>query len=180
MKLLVAYETGHGSTAEIAGTIGTAIEQARADVQVDVMRCRDVEDASVYDAYIIGSPVWYGKWLGPARAFAKNNGDLLADHPTAVFFVSAQAAMSEEERAKARDSYLPKILATMPDVEPVSIGNFAGVLDYTKYNLALSLMIKALCAAVGGPTSGTHDFRDMDAIRQWATDTYEAMRQQAG
>lgn len=176
MKVFVAYETGHGSTAETAEEIAKVIREAGADVEVQ--RCRDVKDPNGYDAYIVGSPIWVGKWLGPARAFVKDNASMLADHPTAIFMTSG-AAVDEEGRQMVIDRWLPGILSAMSGVEPVAIGNFPGVLNFPEYNIAVRLMMKAICAVSGAPTSGVHDFRDMDEIRQWATETYEIFRGRA-
>ena len=80
MKILVAYETGHGTTAEIAEAIGEVMREAAAEV--DVVRCRKVEDVSGYDAFVVGSPIWGFKWLKPATVFLKKNGELLCQRPT--------------------------------------------------------------------------------------------------
>ncbi len=177
MRVLVAYETGHGSTAEIAQTIGEVLEQAGLEVVVE--RCRQVADVSGYDAFVVGAPVWATKWLKPARAFLRENAHLLCERPTAIFITSG-AASDGKGKQMAMRSYVPKVLAVAPGLQPVAMGNFAGVISFPKYSLPMRLMMKALCKAQGMPTSGIVDLRDWDEIRTWAKDVYEAFENAPG
>ncbi|MFO7948496.1 MAG: flavodoxin domain-containing protein [Armatimonadota bacterium] len=175
MRVLVAYETGHGSTEDTAEEIGEVMRQAGAEVEVE--RCRKIEDVDGYDAYVLGSPIWAGKWLRPARAFIKKNKESLADRPTAIFMASG-VAIDDDGRKMVVDRWLPGILSELSPVEPVAIGNFAGVLNFPKYNIPTRLMMMAISKFSGGPTSGVHDFRDMEVIRDWARDTYSKISTQ--
>ena len=60
MKILVAYASKHGSTTGIAE--GIAAKLRAADHEVDVGSVTDVADVGTYDAYVIGSAVYYGGW----------------------------------------------------------------------------------------------------------------------
>jgi len=177
MKILVAYETGHGTTAEIAEAIGEVMREAGAEV--DVVRCRKVEDASGYDAFVVGSPIWAFKWLKPATAFLKKNAELLCQRPTAIFLTSGAAA-EEKGKRMAMDKWVPKILSAVPDLEPVAIGNFAGVYSFPKYNIAMRAVMMAICKSQGAPTSGTVDYRDWDEIKGWAAEVHEAFGERLG
>lgn len=169
MKVLVAYETGHGSTEEVAETIAEVMREAGSEVAV--RRCREVEDASGYDAFVVGSPISFGKWLRPAVAFLKNNAELLKERPTAVFLMSFSAGF-EQYRQEATEKYAPRVVQNVEGLEPVSVGCFGGVLQYPKYSVAIRAMIMALAKSANAPTSGTHDYRDWDEIKAWAAEVH--------
>ncbi len=63
-RVLVAYGTKYGSTAEIAEAIGKALSAA--GLEVDVKRARDVRSLDSYRAVVLGSAVYAGRWRGDA------------------------------------------------------------------------------------------------------------------
>lgn len=56
MKVLVAYASKRGSTAEIAEAVAKALAEAGLDV--DCIKSDDVSDVSPYDAVVLGSAVY--------------------------------------------------------------------------------------------------------------------------
>jgi len=171
MRVLVAYETAHASTREIAEEIAATARECGAEV--DVRRCREIEALEGYDAFIVGAPVWGGNWLKPARAFVSRFEETLARRPLAYFHTSGAAGDPDQrdEIVRIMNERLPEYA---PSVEPVDIAAFGGVIDYERYNFALRLVMKAVVGRGGGPTSGRHDLRDWDAIRAWARKMCEA------
>ena len=83
MTVLVAYATKHGSTEQIAETIGAELRLR--GLETDVASVGEVEDVARYDAVVLGSAVYVGHWLSTARAFAREYEDDLADRPTWLF-----------------------------------------------------------------------------------------------
>ncbi len=65
MKVLIAAASKHGATSDIARHIGATLTTAGFDV--DVRSPRDVESVTPFDAVIIGSAVYAGRWLQEAR-----------------------------------------------------------------------------------------------------------------
>ena len=63
-RVLVAYGTKHGATAEIAEAIGTALRVA--GLEVDVLRARRVRSLEPYRAVVLGSAVYAGRWRADA------------------------------------------------------------------------------------------------------------------
>jgi menaquinone-dependent protoporphyrinogen oxidase len=59
-RVLVAYGTKYGSTAEIAEAIGKALSAA--GLEADVKRARDVRSLDPYRAVVLGSAVYAGRW----------------------------------------------------------------------------------------------------------------------
>ena len=66
MKMLIAVSSKHGSTAEIAASIGQTVRET--GIEVDVVDAGDVESVAPYNAVIVGSAVHMGRWMGPAPA----------------------------------------------------------------------------------------------------------------
>jgi len=60
MRVLVAYATVHGATAEIARAI--ALTLGRTGIEVDVLSASEVQDVRPYDAVVVGSAIYGGKW----------------------------------------------------------------------------------------------------------------------
>lgn len=170
MRILVAYETAYGSTAETAEAIGEALRACGS--HVDVVRCREVRSVDGYDAFVVGAPVWASNWLKPAQAFVRRFREALARHPTAYFHASGAAG-----EAKTRDDIVeimePRLRRYAPEVEPVAIGAVGGVVDFDAYSLPIRLLMKAVVGRAGGPTSGRHDLRDWEQIRTWASQVYD-------
>jgi menaquinone-dependent protoporphyrinogen oxidase len=59
-RVLVAYGTKHGATAEIAEAIGKALSAA--GLEVDTLRARRVRSLEPYRAVVLGSAVYAGRW----------------------------------------------------------------------------------------------------------------------
>jgi menaquinone-dependent protoporphyrinogen oxidase len=83
MKLLIAVSSKHGSTREIAQSIGETIRDA--GIEVDVVDAQDVESVALYDAVIVGSAVHWGRWMGPARDLVDRFADALRTCPVWLF-----------------------------------------------------------------------------------------------
>ncbi len=63
-RLLVAYSTKHGSTAEIAAAIAKVLRTC--GLGVDVQRARRVRGLEPYRAVVLGSAVYAGRWRNEA------------------------------------------------------------------------------------------------------------------
>jgi menaquinone-dependent protoporphyrinogen oxidase len=85
-KVLIAYDTKHGSTADIAEKIGDVL--CENGLRVDIRLAYHVEDISAYDAIIIGSPVYYATFLSGTLQFLNRHKTTLANKTVAAFVVS--------------------------------------------------------------------------------------------
>lgn len=68
MTVLVTTAGRHGSTAEIAAEIADTLTSR--GIKVVVADPQDVAEVTGYDAVILGSAIYAGHWLGPARELA--------------------------------------------------------------------------------------------------------------
>jgi menaquinone-dependent protoporphyrinogen oxidase len=185
-KILVAYATNAGSTAEVAGAIGEVLGQTGA--QVDVRPIKEVRGVDGYDAVVVGGPMILG-WHRAAQKFLKKHRQALSRVPVAYFMTALRLTqlageefealpiyqdprlakppqdpdkLSFKERFATVGSYLRPALKKAPQVKPVSVGFFAGKLDYGKLNILHMLFVMLVIGATPGDT------RNWDAIREWA------------
>ena len=82
-KFLIAYATAAGSTGEVAEAIGKALRQQGATV--DVRRAKEVDDASGYDAVVLGTGVRAGRTYAEAGQFLAAHRPALSRVPVAGF-----------------------------------------------------------------------------------------------
>jgi menaquinone-dependent protoporphyrinogen oxidase len=161
-KILVAYTSKYGSTGGVADAIGKALCSKGA--AVDVLLMKNAVNLSSYQAVIVGSAIYMGKWLPEAVDFVKNNVEALRQIPVAYFLVCMTLCTpTEENRAKAL-AYLDPVLKAQGEIKPLGIGAFAGALDYNN----LSWINKKILKSKGTPEG---DFRDWKAIRTWAEES---------
>jgi menaquinone-dependent protoporphyrinogen oxidase len=164
-KALIVYASKYGSTGGVADAIGK--ELCGKDLAADVRLIRNAGDLSSYQAVVIGSPIYRGKWLPEAVDFLKKNRDALSQVPVAYFLVCMALAKPTEKTQAEVLSYMDPILKAVPEIKPVAIGTFAGALHYDN----LSGLNKAILKSKGTPEG---DFRDWDAIRAWAREPVRA------
>ena len=162
MKILVAYATKAGSTAEVAAEIGRALE-SKGGCNVDVRPVDELQDVDGYDAAIIGSAIRAGKWLPEALKFVGKHQDALGQITVAFFTVCLTMSEDTEENRRTVAAYLDPVREI---VRPVDLGLFAGVMDYGKLPFLLRLMMKVMKSPEG-------DFRDWEAIREWAGQVHD-------
>jgi menaquinone-dependent protoporphyrinogen oxidase len=151
MRVLVSAGSKHGATAEIATWI-ESVMSARG-VDVDVREPAEVQDHAIYDAVVLGSAVYAGRWVKDARQLAER----LAGSNMPVWLFSSGPIGDP-----------PK-----PDEDPVDVAEitrdlqvkdhrlFAGNLDRSKLNFGERAIVSALRAPEG-------DFRERDQIESWA------------
>jgi menaquinone-dependent protoporphyrinogen oxidase len=83
MTVLVAAASKHGATDEIAERIGADL--AAHGVDVEVKKLQDVSGLGGYEAFVLGSGIYLGKWLKEARRFVDAHAAELAQRPTWLF-----------------------------------------------------------------------------------------------
>jgi menaquinone-dependent protoporphyrinogen oxidase len=82
-RILVAYGSKHGSTAEIAAAIAEALRDC--GLETDCMQAGEVENVDRYDAIVLGSAVYMRRWRREARRFLHKHARALAERPLWVF-----------------------------------------------------------------------------------------------
>ena len=164
-RVLVAYATKYGATAEIADKIGQVLRQA--GLQTDVLPADRVGDLSPYKAIVLGSAVYIGQWQKKAAAFLQANEEALAERPVWLF---SSGPTGEGDPVQLTKGWrLPAALQPIADrVHVRDIAVFHGAVDPKKLNLIEKWMIKNVKAPVG-------DFRDWEAVNAWASAISKAL-----
>ncbi|MEW5870050.1 MAG: flavodoxin domain-containing protein [Chloroflexota bacterium] len=185
-KILIAYTTMTGSTAEVAQVI--AEEIAKHGAQADVLPLNQVESLEPYAGVVVGAPMIMG-WHRSALRFLKKHRRSLQHIPLAVFVTAMSltrtaemsvggvpvfvdenlpkapekaGSLSFRERYATLSNYLQPILRATYPVKPASIGVFGGRLEYGRLKWWAVLFAMVIIQAQAG------ERRNWSAIRSWA------------
>ena len=154
MTVLVAYESKHGSTQGIAERISEKLRQM--GKETDVLSVDTVSDPGSYEAFVIGSAIYYGSWMREATDWVKRNQSILANRP--VWLFSSGPLGTEVKDAEQQ----PKEMADFHNtIKPRDHRVFFGSLDHNKLSFTERMVVKAVRAPEG-------DYRDWEAIDAWA------------
>ncbi len=83
MRVLVTAATEYGATGEIAQAIAEVLGDRRLEVRV--FSPEQVEGVDGYDAVVVGSAVYAGHWLKPARELIERHAAAVAPLPVWLF-----------------------------------------------------------------------------------------------
>jgi menaquinone-dependent protoporphyrinogen oxidase len=161
-RVLVTAASRHGATHEIAEAIAAGL--ARRGVEADTRRAEDLTELDGYDAYVIGSAVYVGRWLAAARDLVEAHAETLAMRPVWMFSsgpLGPPEALKPEGDPVDADDMIQAAGAVEHRV-------FAGRLDRS----LLGLAEKAVVVAVRAPEG---DFRDWEAIDGYAAEIAERL-----
>jgi menaquinone-dependent protoporphyrinogen oxidase len=157
-KILVAYASKYGATQEIAEAIAGHLHQA--GLTVDARPADEVDSLKDYQAVVLGSAVYAGQWRKEAIVFLESHELVLSEMP--VWFFSSGPTGEGDPVQLMKGWRFPEALKPLIDhIQLRDIAFFHGVLDTKKMNWAEILLVKGLKAPLG-------DFRDWDAIQDWA------------
>ncbi len=123
-RILVAYVSKKGSTAEIAQAIGKELQAT--GHTADAVGIGNVTSLQGYDAVVIGGPMYMGRIDGSVGKFVKRHSQDLARVPVAGFVVCLAAAAKDQEGITWAEKALHAALAPL---QPVAEMVFAGKLD---------------------------------------------------
>ena len=176
--ILIAYDTIHGCTAQIAAQIGDDL--CDMGFNVDVKWIGDVTEVEGYDGFIVASAIYKFNWLPDAQAFLKKYHEQLAAKPTALFIDGASMEQDDNAtRAAVKKSFVDPILSKYPDITPVSIGLFGGAFDLTRkkeYSLFEKVVLRVLGVILKLPDKKKADWRNWEKIDDWAAEVGGKMK----
>jgi menaquinone-dependent protoporphyrinogen oxidase len=168
-KVLVAYGTKYGATAEIAEKIGQVLGQE--GLVAEVLPADRVGDLAPYQAVVLGSAVYIGQWRKEAATFLEANAKQLAELP--VWLFSSGPTGEGDPVLLGKGWAFPEGLQSVADsIQPRDTAVFSGVMDLDKASFFEKLIVKLIKAPVG-------DFRDWDAIIAWAQAIAGALKEEA-
>jgi menaquinone-dependent protoporphyrinogen oxidase len=158
VTVLVTAASRHGSTEEIAERIGADL--IGWGLEVDVRKLGEVDDVLPYEAVVLGSAIFYGKWMKEAVRFVALHADDLAARPTWLFgsgSIIGDPPLDDDPNA-IRPALVEK-LVTQTHAREHKV--FAGKLDSSTLGITELL-------TVGMAHGREGDWRDWQAIDEWA------------
>ncbi len=161
-RVLVAYESRYGSTAEVADRIGRTLGEA--GNPVDVRHVGDIDTVDGYDLVVVGGPIQYDKWMPGAANFVRTHRRQLTVTPVAFFFTCLALSKPGDSATRSADSYERKIRTIAPEIDPLGVGRFAGTLDYSPMN-PLTRIFARTVLTLRGAHAGDH--RHWGDIATW-------------
>ena len=156
MKILIAVASKHGSTYEIGRAIKDTLQEAGFSAVLKPIKQSPIVEN--YDAAIIGSAVYMGRWMSEAKAFLEDNQDEL--HKKPVWLFSSGPTGEDATAIEGEPFNLDQLMAT---VRAVGHQVFVGKLDKQELGLREKLVISMVKAPTG-------DFRDWQAVSNWANE----------
>lgn len=161
MRVLVTWATKHGGTAEIGEAIA---EELRAkDLEVMALPAEDAPPPDEFEAVIIGSGAYMGKWLKAALEYVGQYELALRQRPVWLF---TSGPIGEPPRPEDEDAV--DIAATMHATNARAHRLFPGRIDRKKLGFAERAIVMALRVPDG-------DWRNWDDIRAWAREIGHAL-----
>ncbi|HYH91923.1 MAG TPA: flavodoxin domain-containing protein [Candidatus Saccharimonadales bacterium] len=153
MRVLVTAASRHGSTDTIAHLIQRRLIEAGLDV--DLRAPDDVDSIDGVEAVVLGSAVYTGHWLAPAREFARRFAAGLVQRPVFLF---SSGPLGEEP---------------FPTGDPVDVAGLMGSTGAIEHRVFggrleprdLGIVERLIVTGVHAPQG---DFRSWDDIAAWA------------
>jgi len=158
VNILVSAASRNGSTAEIADAIARILRGR--GLSVTVAAPESVADVGDYDTFVLGSAVYTGHWLPPARALVERIEPLRGDRPVWLF---SSGPVGDPKRTFVQQMGVdPAELAALREqTDAREHRMFAGRLVSERASFAQRVSLHVFRGLEG-------DFRDWRAIEQWA------------
>ncbi|GAB3315715.1 flavodoxin domain-containing protein [Geodermatophilus aquaeductus] len=165
-RVLVAYASRHGSTRELAEALARDLAESpagrRSGLFAAALATESHPDPARWDAVVLGSAVYAGRWLPSAREFAVGSAGELRRRPVWLFssgpIGDPPYPPDEPQDAAALTALLaPRGHRVLP-----------GRLDRSLLGFAERAVVTAMRAPLG-------DSRDWAALREWAGEIAAAL-----
>ena len=197
-RLLITYASHSGSTREIAEFLDS--ELSARDFAIDVKPLAEISNLSPYDFILAGGLLYRFGWHPDILRFLAQHQAALREKQVALFVtgmhlvktpkcdqlsypVFIDPAMANPvwarqkpnlfDRGSTIDGYLRQALSIIDEIEPVSLGFFAGKLDLHTLKLPEQLIMRLLMLLTGMQTG---DYRNWDALRGWSQSLFPVER----
>lgn len=154
-NILLVYESKYGATKGIAEEIAKTLAQEGHEIDV-YNNPDDAPNPKSYDAAIVGSAVYAGRWRKRAVDFCRRYGAAL-NKSKLWLFSSGPLGLEDEQR----DGAPVRLNGVVKKLKFRDHAIFAGKLEEDSVNVFERMIIKSIKAPMG-------DFRDWNAIGNWA------------
>ncbi|SHN78365.1 menaquinone-dependent protoporphyrinogen oxidase [Geodermatophilus obscurus] len=163
-RVLVTAASRHGSTHGIAEALARRLRETAGDrgLTAAALHAENRPDPAAFDAVVLGSAVYHGSWLEPARDLAHRHAAVLRARPLWLF----SSGPIGEPPYPPDEPYDAATLTRL--LVPRGHQVFPGRLEPTLLTAPERAVVTAMRAPVG-------DFRDWDAVRSWAAEIATAL-----
>lgn len=165
-KVLVAYASKHGATAQIAEMI--ALRLTKNNILAEAHDVKKITSLQGFSAVLLGSAVYAGAWLKEAAEFLKTHESELAKIQV-WFFSDGPTGPGDPQKLMEGWDFPEDLKPAAERIQPRGMVFFHGAIDTTKLKFAEKLIISAVKVPVG-------DFRDWDMIHDWADSVAKALK----
>jgi menaquinone-dependent protoporphyrinogen oxidase len=152
--VLVAYDSFMGGTAGIARVIADELRQA--GLEVDLRPAANVATVRGYDAVILGSPIYYGRWRHDSLRMLRHRQSELRRRKVWLF-QSCLSALAPN----AGDPTPTEVGALAHSIHAIGPITFGGRLTRQTARGVVPRLMALRSTGVG-------DFRDLDQVAAWA------------
>ncbi|MHC3469865.1 flavodoxin domain-containing protein [Streptomyces sp. 7R007] len=152
-RVLVAYGSTNGSTAEIAEVVAEVLRKE--GLTADTASAATAGDVTPYDAVVVGGALYAARWHRDARRFLRRHRRALADRPLWLFS-SGPLDASATDRDIPPVAYVRRAVTRLDAREHATFGGC--LQEGAKGRIAQAIVRNGK----GG------DFRDFPAIEAWA------------
>jgi menaquinone-dependent protoporphyrinogen oxidase len=169
MNVLVAYASKYGSTRAIAERI--ALELTQSGRAAEAAAVTTALDLGKYDAFVIGSAVFYGKWMKEAVDFVRDNASLIKGRPIWLF---SSGPLGDRTKG-GRDQRETAVPIEIPELE-----RFVRARGHRVFFGRLERRtLGRLDGFVANVMGIQGDFRDWTEISDWAREIAHALEEVA-
>ena len=161
MKVLVCAATKYGATGEIANVVADVL--AEKGLEVTMIPPEQADAIEQFDAVVLGSAVYMGQWMKPARELVDRSAAALAARPVWLF---SSGPVGEPAKPAENPVDVSKIIQS---TKARDHRVFTGRLVRKHLSFPDRAMASAIRAAEG-------DFRNWADIRAWAAGIASALQ----
>ena len=161
MKVLVCAATKYGATGEIANVVADVL--AEKGLEVTMIPPEQADAIEQFDAVVLGSAVYMGQWMKPARELVDRSAAALAARPVWLF---SSCPVGEPAKPAENPVDVSKIIQS---TKARDHRVFTGRLVRKHLSFPDRAMASAIRAAEG-------DFRNWADIRAWAAGIASALQ----
>jgi len=161
VRALVAVASRYGATREIGEAIGRTLGSG--GVEAHVQAFEEADELAAYDAFVLGSAIYMGRWLESARDFVEDRDETLAARPTWLF---SSGPIGDPPRPAADDAVQIDAIVAATNAREHRL--FPGRLDKSVLGFGERAMVLAFRVADG-------DYRDWAEIEAWSQEIAVAL-----
>ena len=158
-RVFVAYTTRFGSTHEVASAIVHELNSV--GLQAHSAEAGSALNPDDFDAFVIGSPMYGGKWMPDAAMFTAIVAKRIGSKPVALFSVGTLGVNNPDAGHAEHTAFVERIGSVAPGLNVISDTDFTGYFE--RGNLPWYLRI--VDRFVPNPQG---DHRDWATIKEWA------------